>query len=70
MQVLGLMKEKHPMGLPAAPRSHSASVGRRYWWPVSADSQLTYACASFQLTRCTGCREYPVGASRNGESPL
>ena len=33
-----MKKRLHPLGLPAAPRSHSTSVGRRYGWPVFRDS--------------------------------
>ncbi len=55
-------RPKQPAELPAEPRSHSASVGRRYSRPVVSDSHSEYACASFQLTHATGCSpvcEYP-----------
>ena len=34
--------------------SHSASAGKRNGSPSTRDSQLTYCCASFQLTHTTG----------------
>ena len=63
---------KHPLGLPAAPRSHSTSVGKRYWWPVLTESHSAYTCASFQLTHATGCRpvcKYPGFRQLRGRSP-